>query len=76
MFFTQNRRKRQDLDQYEPVFFSDLNVTEDQMMTCEGNEECLYDLVVTNDTELALTTLQEGMTTNMTVDILGKRNNT
>ena len=43
---------------FEGVRFEDLNFTEEQMVMCNNNEACLYDLVVTGDEEFAAETLR------------------
>ena len=40
------------------VSFEDLNFTEEQMDTCNNDETCLFDLVVTGDEEFANITLE------------------
>ena len=73
MFFTdsEDRRKRQALNEFEPIFFSDLNYTDDQILVCEGNAQCLFDLAITNDTEIGMQTLEEEKEANATIDLLG-----
>ena len=71
MFFTEDRIKRQARDNFEPIFFSDLNFTDDQILVCEGNAQCLFDLAITNDTEIGMQTLEEEKGANATIDLLG-----
>ena len=63
------RRKRQSPDDI-PLFFEDLNITDAQRMTCEGNRECIYDLVVTGDPEIAMATLNDQRETNETREVI------
>ena len=74
MFFTQDRRKRQALDNFEPIFLSELNFTDDQILSCEGNVQCLFDLAITNDTEVGMQTLEEEKVVNATIDLFGMSN--
>ena len=66
------RRKRQDNTDFTPIFFSDLNFTDAQRLICENNPECLLDLLASNDTEAAMTTLDSQKEANATIEILGK----
>lgn len=75
MFFNNGRKKRQepgtDPDDFVPIFFFELNPTEEQVAMCGGNENCVFDLVVTNDTEFAERTLNEEKEANETIDLFG-----
>lgn len=68
------RKKRQFTvrDDFRPIFFDQLNFTEEQSTFCKGNRECLLNLVVTNDPEIGASVLEEETTSNITVDQLGK----
>ena len=65
------RRKRQaDGVNFVPIFFDDLDFTNDQRIACDGNNQCLFDLAVTNDTEFARKTMEAEETANATIAIL------
>ena len=55
-----------------PVFFDELNFTTDQRMICEDNPQCLFDLVVTGELEIAMNTLQLETEANATKESFGK----
>ena len=59
---------------FMPVFFDELNFTAEQRMICEDNPQCLFDLVVTGELEIAMNTLQFEKEANATKEILGKLN--
>ena len=72
MFFVQEKRKkRQTSNDFMPVFFDQLVLSDEQIGFCEGNEQCVFDLVVTNDTEFAERTLNEQKEANDTIDQFG-----
>lgn len=73
MFFESTRKKRQEteVDNFKPTFFFELNPTDEQLAICKGNENCLFDLIVTNDTQFAERTLKSEEEANTTVDLLG-----
>ena len=71
-FFQEDRKKRQAADDFRPVFFDQLLASNDQIGFCEGNEQCVFDLVVTNDTEVAERTVNEQKEANDTIDQFGK----
>ncbi len=71
LFFDNNRGKRQAED-FEPRYLEDLEITEAQRMTCENNDECIYDLVITGDNTVALTTLNDQKEENETYSVLSK----
>lgn len=50
----------------------ELNVTDDVAMACQGNQQCILDLIVTEDGEVAQDTLELEMETNMTVDTISE----
>lgn len=65
------RRKRQaDGVDFVPIFFDELDFTNDQITTCDGNAQCLFDLVVTNDVEFARKTKEAQETANATIAVL------
>ena len=49
-----------------PIFFDELNFTSEQVVICEDNLQCLFDLAVTGDMEIASNTLQFEKVTNAT----------
>ena len=58
----QGRKKRQSFGDFQnvtvdPIFADDLNFTDDQRELCNNDTQCLVDLVVTDDVDLALMTL-------------------
>ena len=65
------RRKRQVNPDFMPIFFSDLNFTDAQRLICENNPECLLDFHATNDTEVAMTTLNSQKEVKAIIDLLG-----
>ena len=69
-----NRGKRQAIqnDTFMPVFFDELNFTAEQRMICEDNPQCLFDLVVTGELEIAMNTLQFEKEANATKESFGK----
>ena len=69
---TDRRRKRQNPDTFVPILFENLNFTEEQIKLCEGNEECLFDLAVTDEKQIAAVALEEQKTVNTTKEQLGK----
>ena len=74
-FFQEDRKKRQASADFRPVFFDQLVASNDQIGFCEGNEQCVFDLVVTNDTEFAKRTVNEQKEANDTIDQFGKPSN-
>ena len=68
-----NRRRRQSdqNDTFMPIFFEDLNFTTEQRMICEDNPQCLFDLVVTGELEIAMNTLQLEKEANATKESFG-----
>ncbi len=69
------RKRRQASSTYTPTFFDDLNFTDAQILLCEENRQCLYDLFVTQDNDVAQTTLDTEKETNITITTLSKINN-
>lgn len=70
--FTSKDRKKRQTDEYVPIFFKELTFTEDQIAACQGNKPCLFDLAVTNDTQLAIRTKEAEESANATMDVLSK----
>ena len=50
-------------EEFTPIFFEDINATEAQIEECGGDLQCLFDLVVTNDTTIAMETRNRNMET-------------
>lgn len=71
-FFHVDRKKRQAIPPLNPVFFDELNVTDDIAMTCEGNRQCIFDLIVTGDMAVAMDTLNHDRETNLLQDTICK----
>lgn len=61
----------QELD-FIPVFIENLNFTSEQLQFCEGNLQCLFDLVASEDEEFARNTLNDEKFANATKEALGK----
>ena len=75
IFFRTTKRKRQtESSTFMPIFFDDLNVTEEAKELCEGNPECILDLVITGDKDIATNTLENEKQTNVTKDTISKIN--
>ncbi len=68
------RKRRQAPNAYTPTFFDNLNFTNAQRTLCENNRQCLYDLFITQDNDVAQTTLDTEKKTNMTIATLSKIN--
>ena len=66
------RRKRQMDEEFIPVFIDEFTFTDDQIVACEGHQECLFDLAVTGSMEFANTTLMDDRDANQTKEVLGK----
>ena len=59
-------------DDWEPIFLDQLNFTDDQMMLCGDNIQCLFDLNVTDEMDLAMTTLNHSVETEETREEIGE----
>ena len=70
--FTSEDRKKRQTDEYVPIFFDELTFTDDQIAVCQGSKPCLFDLAVTNDTQLAVDTKEAEEIANATLDVLSK----
>ena len=55
---TQNGRRKRQTDDFQPLFFEDLNITEAQRAVCSNNSECILDLIASGNETLALATLE------------------
>ena len=55
---TQNGRRKRQSDDFQPLFFEDLNITEAHRAICNNNSECILDLIASGDESLALATLE------------------
>ena len=73
MFSDASRKKRGTTTEepFVPVFFDQLTFTDEQSAICEGDEQCLLNLLVTNDMEVGILTLEEQRTVNTTTDQFG-----
>lgn len=75
------RKKRQAGGTYDdfqninfvPIFTDELNFTDEQRVVCEDNLQCLFDLAITEETEFAMTTLEQEKIANATTDTLGNQ---
>ena len=59
-------------DEYTPIFIDDLEFTEEQKELCKDDLQCLYDLVITGEKDIAMDTLATGEEVEQTQAILGK----
>lgn len=68
------RRKRQTApdNDFIPVFFHELDITDEHRKLCGDNPPCLFDLAASGSKELALATVDHQKATNETIDILSK----
>lgn len=57
--------------EFTPIFFDDINATEAQIEECGGDLQCLFDLVVTNDTTIAMETRNRNMETDRIRELTG-----
>ena len=69
-FFRPSRRKRQAEQQFIPLFFDELNITDEAETACEGNPQCILDLLITEDMDLAMETLNLDKETNETKETI------
>ena len=59
-------------DDWVPIFLDELDFTDEQRMVCGDNIQCLFDLNVTNEMDLAVTTLNHSVETEETRQIIGE----
>lgn len=71
-FFRPSRRKRQAEQGIMPIFFDELNITEEAEMVCEGNPQCIFDLLLTGDMDVAMNTLEHEKQTNLSMETISK----
>ena len=69
------RRKRQSFSDFQnvtvdPIFVDELNFTDEQRELCNNDTQCLVDLVVTNDVNIALMTLTVNENVTMAEELL------
>ena len=72
-FFRINRQRRQINQDFVPIFLDELNITEAVKQSCEGSRQCILDLIITEDTEVALDSLTTEKETNMTIETISKK---
>lgn len=72
-YFRNNRHKRQAQPTFIPVYFDELNITNDIEMTCEGNPQCIFDLLLTGDMDVAMNALKHEKETNLTKDTISEQ---
>ena len=74
LFSDAARQKRQTppTGNFTPIFFSQLNITDEHRSVCGKNKQCLFDIATSGDATLAMTTLEYETEFNKTVDILSK----
>ena len=72
---TPNDRKKRQTEEnaYVPLFFNQLNFTDEQIAICEGSYPCLFDLAVTGDKTFAGHTKEDEKIANETNTILCKK---
>ncbi len=58
-------------EEWVPVFVDDLDFTPEQKMVCGENLQCLFDLNVTGEMDIAMETLNHGQETEETRDTIG-----
>ena len=68
----EGKRKRQVDQPLPPIFFEDLNITDEVRMACEGNPACMFDLTITGNMEVAMETLNHDEEGNMTIATISK----
>lgn len=69
------KKKRETTEQsspYVPIYFDQLNFTEEQKEVCNNDRQCMYDIAITGNQELALETREENVNLTTTVGILSK----
>ena len=72
------RKKRQSFKDFQnvtvdPIFVDDLSFTDEQQQVCHNDTQCLVDLVVTDDVDLAMMTLTVNENITMEEEILCER---
>ena len=71
LFVNPLRKKWQASDpSLTPIFFDELNFTDYQRLFCENNPQCLYDLAVSESTDVAQDTLDYEKDANATIATL------
>ena len=72
LFVNPARRKRQITpeDDFVPLFFDELNITDEHRMICEDNRQCIFDLIATENMTVAVNTLDHEKETNATEEVL------
>ena len=75
-YYPGTRGKRQTYHDYQnlsfvPLYLDQLNFTEEQVIACEDNVQCLFDLAVTGDMEFAMNTLTHEKNASSTQEDLG-----
>ena len=53
LFFNPNMGGKRQADDFSPIFFDNLNITDEQIGLCGGSELCLFDFAVTGEVEIA-----------------------
>ena len=72
LFVNPRRRKRQTTpeDDFVPIYFEDLDITDAHRMICGDNLQCLFDLAVTGNETIAMNTLEHDEEGNETIEAL------
>lgn len=56
---------------HQPVFFDDLNVTQEVRDMCQENSACIYDSMVTGDIGIGISTLSISVANDEIIQTLG-----
>ena len=55
-----------------PIFLDELDFTDEQKMVCGDNIQCLFDLNVTDEMDIAVQTLNHSIETEETRDVISE----
>ena len=67
-----NRKRRQAENEFTPISFNDLNITEEHRNLCGDDVACLIDVAATGDLEIGRINLEEQTEANETVEASSK----
>ena len=59
-------------DDWVPIFLDELDFSDEQKMICGDNIQCLFDLNVTDEMNIAVTTLNHSIETEETRNVISK----
>ena len=57
---------------HQPLYYDDLNITQDVRDTCQGNRECIYDSLTTRNMALGVSTLGISELNDQIIQTLGR----